>query len=77
MAQIVTVAGAAALPPGDVSFWDALERQPESYELARCRRDDPAVLLYTSGSTGPPKGVQIATNFLMAVHPYMSTNLRT
>jgi acetyl-CoA synthetase len=70
-AQIVTVAGAAALPPGDVSFWDALERQPESYEPARWRRDEPAVLLYTSGSTGPPKGVQIATNFLMAVHPYM------
>ena len=70
-AQIVTVAGAAALPRGDVSFWDALERQPESYEPARWRRDEPAVLLYTSGSTGPPKGVQIATNFLMAVHPYM------
>jgi acetyl-CoA synthetase len=70
-ARIVTVAGAAALPPDDTSFWPALEQQPEGCDLARCRRDEPAVLLYTSGSTGPPKGVQIATNFLMAVHPYM------
>src|SRR5215467_8105600 len=36
-----------------------------------CRRGDPAVILYISGSTGPPKGVQIAANFLAAVHPWM------
>ena len=29
------------------------------------------MLLYTSGSTGPPKGVQIAANFLLAIHPNM------
>ena len=38
----------------------------------RCRRDDPAVLLYTSGSTGPPKAVAIATNFVVAVHPWIT-----
>ena len=30
-----------------------------------------AVLLYTSGSTGPPKGVKIAANFLVAIHPHL------
>jgi acetyl-CoA synthetase len=33
------------------------------------------VLLYTSGSTGPPKGVQIATNFPLAVHPWLTLGL--
>ena len=38
---------------------------------------DPAVLLYTSGSTGPPKGVQIAANFLLAIHPNMRYGARS
>ena len=45
--------------------------QSDRCEPRASRRDDPAVLLYTSGSTGPPKGVQIAANFLVAIHPSM------
>jgi acetyl-CoA synthetase len=33
------------------------------------------VLLYTSGSTGPPKGVGIATNFPLAIHPYVTLGI--
>jgi acetyl-CoA synthetase len=68
---VITVAGPDGVAPGDVDFWRAMEEQPETTELAPCRRDEPAVLLYTSGSTGPPKGVKIATNFLMAIHPHL------
>jgi acetyl-CoA synthetase len=67
---VLTVAGADGVGPGDVDFWRAMREQPGTTELAACRRDEPAVLLYTSGSTGPPKGVKIATNFLMAIHPH-------
>jgi acetyl-CoA synthetase len=69
---IVTVAGPHPVAPGDVDFRAAVNALDGPCPLARCRRDDPAVLLYTSGSTGPPKGVAIATNFVLAIHPYMT-----
>ena len=68
---IVTVAGTGCAAPGDVDFGTAVS-QATPCALAECRRSDPAVLLYTSGSTGPPKGVAIATNFVLAIHPYMT-----
>ena len=68
---VITVAGGGAVAPGDTEFWRAMDRQTAAADPVACRRDEPAVLLYTSGSTGPPKGVQIATNFLMAIHPHL------
>jgi acetyl-CoA synthetase len=68
---IVTVAGSGSARRGDVDFQEAVG-QLTPCALAECRRSDPAVLLYTSGSTGPPKGVAIATNFVLAIHPYMA-----
>jgi acetyl-CoA synthetase len=70
-ARIVTVTRDGEPARGDTSFRRALEQAPETFEPARHRRDRPAVLLYTSGSTGPPKGVKIAANFPLAIHPYM------
>lgn len=69
---VLTVGGRASSARGDVDFDEAMAAQPDARASVPCRRDDPAVLLYTSGSTGPPKGVAIATNFVLAVHPWMT-----
>jgi acetyl-CoA synthetase len=68
---VVTVTGPAAGLPGDVDFWRVVDGQPDTARLTDVRPQDPAVLLYTSGSTGPPKGVKIAANFLVAIHPHL------
>lgn len=72
---VITVTGGPGGAPGDargdVDFWRAMHGRPDVARLTDARREDPAVLLYTSGSTGPPKGVKIAANFLVAIHPHL------
>jgi acetyl-CoA synthetase len=69
---VVTLSAGAMRCPGDVDFEHALAESGPPVASVGCRRRDVAVLLYTSGSTGPPKGVQIATNFLLSVHPWIT-----
>lgn len=52
-------------PPGWVSTSEA-EQHESSFDPATLGAEDPAILYYTSGSTGPPKGVTHAARSLWA-----------
>lgn len=64
---VLTLGGAGVV--GDIAYGPTIEAQPAVFEPVPRRREDPAVLLFTSGSTGPPKAVAISTNFPAAVWP--------
>jgi acetyl-CoA synthetase len=74
---VINVAGeqGRGIERGDLSFWQAVDQQPDRFEPESGSRRDPAIILYTSGSTGEPKGVEIAANFLVATRPYIRYGL--
>ena len=54
---VVTVAGAKGRGPvrGDFSFWAEVERRPADFAPVMRRGDDPFLMMFTSGTTGPAK----------------------
>jgi len=56
--QIITVSrDGTGIRRGDVNFHSEMGMQPRSYEPVRTGGEDDALLYYTSGTTGPAKGV--------------------
>ena len=49
-------AGESALPPGTLSLTAAMNRASENFQIAPTRPDDMALVHFTSGTTGRPKG---------------------
>jgi acetyl-CoA synthetase len=68
---IVTVGGAS----GDVDFHEALATESSEFEPVMLRGDEPFLMLFTSGTTGPPKGVSIPLKALLAFIAYMKFGL--
>jgi acetyl-CoA synthetase len=75
--RVVTVAGPGGVPPrsGDVPFWNALTAAEPLAESLTASGEDLFILLYTSGTTGQPKGVEVPVKALAAFEAYMRFGL--
>lgn len=70
---IVMVADAdgAALNPSDFNFWQVLNQQSDQCELVMRNIQDPFLLMFTSGTTGPAKPLEVPLKALLAFGRYM------
>src|SRR5690606_17904873 len=57
--------------PQDISFWDVLNQQSDACELVMRQSSDPFLLMFTSGTTGPAKPLQVPHKALVAFGRYM------
>lgn len=69
--DMVTVGvGTNATTSADHSYVDLLQGHSEAFDVVRTSIDDPATMQYTSGTTGPPKGVVLPHRVLAALYPH-------
>ncbi|MGH7322828.1 MAG: acyl-CoA synthetase [Candidatus Rokuibacteriota bacterium] len=56
---------------GDLSFWAEVERADPAFATVETRPDEPCTLMFTSGTTGPPKGCIIPHGALVGLIPFV------
>jgi acetyl-CoA synthetase len=67
-ARIVTIAGEEAVPEGDLDFHAELARRPAGLAPVPRSPEDPFLIMFTSGTTGPAKPLFVP---LRAIVPYV------
>ena len=55
---------------GDLSFWSEMEKAKRDFSAVETSAEDIAILQYTSGTTGLPKGTAIPHKGIITVLPY-------
>ncbi len=74
--QVITVSDASgAMEKGDYGFWSELEKAEPVEKVVPVDGEDMMIMLYTSGTTGSPKGVEVPVKALAAFHAYMEFGL--
>lgn len=70
---IITVAAAdgSGLEAGDIDFWAEVKAQSEQCEMTMLSINDPFLLMFTSGTTGPAKPLYVPLKALIAFGRYM------
>ncbi|MHC5786186.1 AMP-binding protein [Pseudomonas idahonensis] len=69
---VVTVGGAKGqgIVRGDFSFWAELEQYPTQCEPVLLSGEDPFLLMFTSGTTGPSKALEVPLKAIVAFQAY-------
>ncbi|MGB8810974.1 MAG: AMP-binding protein [Acinetobacter calcoaceticus] len=70
---IVTVADVQGTPlkAGDFNFWNEVKQQSDQCDLVMRSIQDPFLLMFTSGTTGPAKPLEVPLKALIAFGRYM------
>jgi acetyl-CoA synthetase len=70
---VVVVPGerGTGLQRGDVSFWSDVERADPAFTTVETAATDTCTLMFTSGTTGPPKGCMIPHAALVGLIPFV------
>ena len=62
------------VPTNILSFWDQIKPQPDSLFPCLCTREDVVHILYTSGTTGKPKGAMLTHHSVLFCSSFYSDN---